>query len=296
MLRGINRESVFRDNIDRQDFVTRLARLVPDGGFSCFAWALMPDHVHLVIRTNQTPLSRLMARLGTGYALRLNERHGRVGHLFQNRFKSSVVDSDEYAKTLVRYVHRNPVESGHVPSLRLLEEYPWTGHAGLMGRVSQPFLASEEVLGWFGEHPGHARRALREFMREPLPVPKAATDRLESGTEPPSCVRAKHEQTCPEGTELPAKDEAALREILARVCRQLGVHELEVSAGLRTERAIRARSLVLFLARSELGVRAVELARRLSLSIATAHRDIARGARMAADDPVRKSPPDEGGS
>ena len=94
MVRGIDRLPIFLDDADREDFLHRLSRLIPQLGFLCFAWALMPNHVHLVIRSGQVRISQLMARLGTGYARRFNERHGRVGHLFQNRFRSRCVVDD----------------------------------------------------------------------------------------------------------------------------------------------------------------------------------------------------------
>ena len=85
MLRGIERRPIFLDDVDRQDFLRRLSHLVAELGFRCFAWALMPNHVHLVLRSGSVRISQLMARLGTGYARRFNERHDRVGHLFQLR-------------------------------------------------------------------------------------------------------------------------------------------------------------------------------------------------------------------
>ena len=87
MVRGIERRRIFRDDLDRRDFVARLDRILPEEGWSCFAWALMPNHVHMVMQGSGRNLSRVMARLGTGYARGFNARHGRSGHLFQNRFK-----------------------------------------------------------------------------------------------------------------------------------------------------------------------------------------------------------------
>ncbi len=123
MLRGIERRRILEDDADRHDLVDRLARLITEERFTCFAWSLMPNHVHLVLRTGPVPLSRLMARLGTGYARRFNVRHRRVGHLFQNRFKSVLVERDSYGQRLVRYVHLNPVRAGLVRSLTELADY-----------------------------------------------------------------------------------------------------------------------------------------------------------------------------
>ena len=88
MVRGIERRQIFLDGEDRRDFVARLERLLPEEGWSGFAWVLMPNHVHLVLQGCAGGLSRLMARLDTGYAVSFNRRHQRSGYVFQNRFKS----------------------------------------------------------------------------------------------------------------------------------------------------------------------------------------------------------------
>jgi putative transposase len=88
MARGIQRRAIFRNDQDRDDFVDRLAGLVQDTALSVYAWALIPDHFHLVVRTDRRPLSRSMRSLLTGYAVAFNRRHGRSGHLFQNRYTS----------------------------------------------------------------------------------------------------------------------------------------------------------------------------------------------------------------
>lgn len=88
--RGIERREVFLDDADRADSVRRLAALATDGAITLCAWALMPNHIHLLCRTREIPLSRSMHRLLTGYVVNFNRRRTRHGHLFQNRFKSIV--------------------------------------------------------------------------------------------------------------------------------------------------------------------------------------------------------------
>src|SRR5512134_2440276 len=123
MLRGIERRRIFADDSDHEDFLRRLSDLAPALGFRCFAWALMPNHVHLVLRSGQARISQLMARLGTGYARYFNERHARVGHLFQNRFRSRRVLDDADLMGLTLYVTRNPLAGGLVADLHALEQF-----------------------------------------------------------------------------------------------------------------------------------------------------------------------------
>lgn len=94
MVRGLERRAIFRDDRDRMEFVTRVAHLTAQGAWTVYAWALLPNHAHLLVRTRTRSLARSMRSLLTGYAGAFNRRHHRVGHLFQNRYKSIVVEAE----------------------------------------------------------------------------------------------------------------------------------------------------------------------------------------------------------
>src|SRR3990172_4690065 len=168
MVRGIERTTIFRDDRDRAAFVARLADLATQGALSVYAWALLPNHAHLLVRTGRRPLARSMRSLLTGYAGAFNRRHKRVGHLFQNRYKSIVIEEEPYLLELVRYLHLNPLRAGVLTSLPALDRYPWTGHSALLGRVPRPWQAVSEVLGQFGPNRRRARAAYRAFVAEGL--------------------------------------------------------------------------------------------------------------------------------
>ena len=108
MVRGIERAVIFRDDADRADFLARLAALAEGGAVIVYAWALLPNHAHVLLRTGGRALARSMRALLTGYAGAFNRRHKRSGHLFQNRYKSIVVEEEPYLFELVRYIHLNP--------------------------------------------------------------------------------------------------------------------------------------------------------------------------------------------
>jgi len=173
MVRGVDRAPLFLDDADRARFMDVARRVVPEEGAVAYAWALMPNHVHVVLRSGPAGLSRLMARIGTTHALAFNRRHGRVGHLFQDRFKSVLVDSDVHFRWLLRYVHRNPIEGGLVSSLTELDDYPWTGHRELVRDVPRPLVARTTVLAWFAPDPTGAVKALRRWMDDPEPEAEA---------------------------------------------------------------------------------------------------------------------------
>ncbi|MBI3084474.1 MAG: transposase [candidate division NC10 bacterium] len=164
MVRGIERRPIFWDDGDRTDFLARLAALAEAGTVVVYAWALLPNHAHLLVRTGSRPLARSMRSLLTGYAGVFNRRHKRVGHLFQNRYKSVVVEEEPYLLELVRYLHLNPLRAKRVPDLRALERYPWTGPAALCGCIPRPWQATAEVLSRFAREPRRARAAYRAFV------------------------------------------------------------------------------------------------------------------------------------
>ena len=169
ILRGLERGQIVADAQDREAFVARLGDLAAATGTTVYAWALLPNHAHLLLRSGAQGLPQFMRRVLTGYALGYNRRHKRVGHLFQNRYKSIVVEEEPYFRELVRYIHLNPLRARLVPDLPHLDRYAWCGHAGILGRPSHPWQDRAYVLSWFGRAERGALRAYREFLREGLP-------------------------------------------------------------------------------------------------------------------------------
>ena len=110
IVRGIERRNIFEDDTDRVNFLDRAGKVLSDTHTRCFAWALIPNHVHLLLRTGHCPLSTVMRRLLTGHAMNFNRRHRRSGQLFQNRYKSILCQEDTYLLELVRYIHLHPVK------------------------------------------------------------------------------------------------------------------------------------------------------------------------------------------
>lgn len=135
MGRGIERIKIFRNRQDREDFLARLADLCREENLIVYAWALMSNYFHILVRTGRQPLATNMRRLLTGYVVNFNKRHRRVGHLFQNRYKSIVCEDDPYLLELTKYIHLYPLRASLVDSLAGLTNYPWTGHSALMGTV-----------------------------------------------------------------------------------------------------------------------------------------------------------------
>jgi REP element-mobilizing transposase RayT len=166
IVRGIEKRRIVDDNKDRADFVNRLGLIASDTGTTIYAWALLTNHAHILLRSSESGLSGYMRRLLTGYAIRYNNRHKRHGHLFQNRYKSIICDEDAYFMELVRYIHLNPLRAGMVRDLDGLARYKWCGHAPLLNRHKNDWQACDYVLSHFGSTLNDGRSGYREYVAE----------------------------------------------------------------------------------------------------------------------------------
>jgi len=166
IVRGTEKRRIVDDDKDRQNFVTRLGDLATETQTPIYAWSLLTNHAHLLLRSGPLGLPKFMRRFLTGYAVTYNLRHLRHGHLFQNRYHSIVCDEDVYFRELVRYIHLNPLRAHLLNTLSELDRYPWCGHAALMGEVKYDWQEWKYVLSWFGKREREARRAYRKYMEE----------------------------------------------------------------------------------------------------------------------------------
>ena len=161
MVRGITRADIFYDNNDKDKFIDRAQMVFTEGKTTCYAFSLLSNHAHLLLRTGTTPIAGVMSRLLTGYAVSFNKRHKRSGHLFQNRYKSILCEEDPYLLELVRYIHLNPLRAKVVKDL---DSYPYSGHSALIGRCVRPWLDTDYVLALFSRDVERARVLYREFV------------------------------------------------------------------------------------------------------------------------------------
>jgi REP element-mobilizing transposase RayT len=162
--RGIERSKIFREEADYADFLHRLGALLTQTETQCFAWSLIPNHFHLLLKTGTVPIATLMLRLLTGYAAGFNRRHKRRGHLFQNRYKSVLCQEDTYLQELVRYIHLNPLRARLVNDMAALDDYPYAGHCAVMGKEELNWQETGPVLEMFGGTPAQARERYRNYL------------------------------------------------------------------------------------------------------------------------------------
>jgi REP element-mobilizing transposase RayT/uncharacterized protein YjiS (DUF1127 family) len=273
MIRGIERRQIFHDTEDYEDFLSRLDRLIPELGFLCFAWVLMPNHAHLALQTGPVPLRRLMARLETGYAVTFNRRHRRVGHLLQNRYQSRLLKSDRDLLGLVRYIHCNPLRAGLVPSAETLGGFPWCGHGALTGvRPTRAFEAPKATLRLLAEEPTEARRQLCHWMRQSPDSTDFAPRPLEE---------APAEQPWP---DFASPETVALKELIQAVCTARGLPPEALGSRRRSRRVLEARSELARRAIRDLGLSSRAVARALGVSDSTVSRALERSDEGRRDD------------
>lgn len=156
--RGVGQQIIFETDADRRRYLAALRELVEELSGSLLAWCLMDNHVHLLLRMPMDDLACMMRRLHSGYALYYNTVHGRSGHLFQGRFSSEPVETDEYLMTVVRYIHRNPVKAGVTTSC----SYAWSSYDSYASWNIPP--GAEMVAELFGD--ARSFRVFHENDRE----------------------------------------------------------------------------------------------------------------------------------
>ena len=133
ILRGIDQQILFRNDMDYQAFLRFLIEVKKSSPFILYSYCLMNNHVHLLVRETETPLSSFMRRISVKYALHFNTKYSRTGHVFQDRYKSENVEDERYFLTVYRYILRNPVKAG------LCQEpadYRWSSYSELFQRDS----------------------------------------------------------------------------------------------------------------------------------------------------------------
>jgi len=167
--RGNERKAIFKDDTDRQLFLSTLAQVVQRFHWLCHAYCLMDNHYHLVVETPDASLSKGMRQLNGVYTQAFNRRHRRVGHLFQGRFKGILIQKESHILEVCRYVVLNPVAAAMVKDPR---EWAWSSYRATSGQSpASGWLTVDEVLGQFSKRRSSAQKKYRQFVREGIGRP-----------------------------------------------------------------------------------------------------------------------------
>lgn len=157
IFRGINKQKIFEDIEDNQAFLSKLRIYKETSGYEIYAYCLMGNHIHLLIKEGDETLGTAFRRLGASYVYWYNQKYNRTGHLFQDRFKSEAVESDDYFLTVMRYIHQNPVKAGIVKDI---SDYRWSSYREY---VQKPVICNTEfALNIFSKNP---KEALEQWIK-----------------------------------------------------------------------------------------------------------------------------------
>lgn len=171
--RGDGQEDIYLSDADRDVWLAALGQVCKRFNWVCHAWCQMSNHYHLLIETPEANLAEGMRQLNGLYTQRFNRMHGRVGHVFQGRYKAILVERDSYLLELARYVVLNPLRAGMV---RRLEAWPWSSYLATCGQAPTPeWLQTDWTLAQFGRQRARAIRKYVEFVHEGARLPSVWT-------------------------------------------------------------------------------------------------------------------------
>ena len=299
MGRGTERTNIFRIDRDRDDFLNRLANQCMDGNLLVYAWCLLSNHFHLLVRTGRQSISRSMKKLLTGYVVNFNLRHKRTGHLFQNRYKSIICENDPYLLELTRYIHLNPVRAGIVGGVEELNHYRGAGHSAIMGNVERTWQEIDTVLGYFGRG-REAVEKYEQFVREGisqgrrpelvggglirsqggwsqvLPLKRkgikvASDERILGGEGFIERLLSEAEEREKETLRLSRKV-PDLATLMKKISKGERIEESELRSGKRKKDVVRGRRLFCQLAVGKMGYPGAEVARYLGVTTSSVNR------------------------
>lgn len=131
ILRGINKQMLFEDREDGERFLKTIEEYKVDNAYKIYAYCLMENHIHILIKEENEELAIIMRKIGASYVYWYNLKYERTGHLFQDRFKSEAVEDEQYLLTVVRYIHQNPVKAKIVKNVN---DYRWSSYNEYIGK------------------------------------------------------------------------------------------------------------------------------------------------------------------
>ncbi len=315
IVRGIERRKIFYDDNDRDNFLDRLGFILTDTKTPCFAWALIPNHLHLLLRTGVTPIATVMRRLLTGYAVSFNRRHRRHGQLFQHRYKSILCQEDPYLLELVRYIHLNPLRARLVSDLKKLDKHPYCGHSVVVGKRKHDWQDSEYILKFFSSKHSIARRRYRAYVKKGIADgrrPELVGGGLIRSAGGWSVVKALRTSAARmKGDERILGDgnfvEKVLKEageslerkykleakgydfdwLVRHVAVLLDIEPNDVLVRGKYKQTVKARSLLCYWGTRELGMTTIELAQKLNLAQPTISQSAMRGRKIALEEGLK---------
>ncbi len=257
MLRGNGGFDIFFENSDRQHFLELVEEGVLRYRHRIHAFCLMANHVHFALQVGEVALPRIIQNLSFRYTGWINKLRGRVGHLFQGRYKAILVDRDSYLLELTRYIHLNPVRVGIVKNPAA---YRWSGHRYYIGKGKVPWLTTDWVLSQFGREAVRARARYSQFVEEG--IGEGRREEFHKGDYKGQLLGDDNfVSRVLELAEMKIGRQPTLGTIVAEVCREAGLSEEKLRVPGKNSQAAQARWMVGLLAMDHNRVTLTDVAR-----------------------------------
>lgn len=303
MGRGIEGRAIFSDNQDRLFFLERIGSVLNETKTTCFAYALIPNHFHLLLKTGPKPIATTMRRLLTSYAVYFNKKNKRNGYLFQNRYKDIVCQEEAYLLELVRYINLNPLRAGVVLDVKQLNNFKFCSH-NLLIKNSKPlkWFGKDEILSLFAKTERKAIKVYQQFIFDGMDIPEkpeleggglkrsykntvlgpkmrvAFDDRI-LGESDFVVELTKHEE------KIIRRDETSidLNNSIAKALKIFNVNEAQLISSSRLAHITNVRAVITYIGTQELGISAAAIARRLCINKSSAIRLIEKGRQITQE-------------
>jgi REP element-mobilizing transposase RayT len=272
ILRGNSRQAIFFDDDDRHRWESMLAEGLLRYGHRVHAYCWMTNHIHMALQCRTEPAANLMRFVASKYARSTNRKMNRSGHLFERRHSLILVQADSYLKSLVRYIHQNPLRAGMVHDLAA---YRWSSHLAYLGHPRPSWLTVDWVLSAFGESAAIAHRRYGDFIQQradettlQLFRARASPDGRMLGSD--AFIQAVAKECC----KLPSPQ--SLDEIIASTCATYRITEQELASKSRARRNARIRAEIVSAAIETNAATLAALARRFNRSESVLCRSLSR--------------------
>ncbi len=293
--RGNEGGPIFREDKDLWKFLDTLSEVPARFSVVVHAYVLMSNHYHLLVETPEGKLSRAMHFLNTAYTVFFNRRHKRVGHLFQGRYKSILIEKDRYFLAVSRYIHLNPVRAGIVAEP---EDYRWSSYADyITSKEKSAWLCCNLTLDQFSKNRAQARSLYEEFVQEAATSEDNPFEKIKSGfilgdEGFTNEIREKiASRRCRETPETGCSAEESLNDMICAVSGRFAVTEEEIlRPGSRNNTA---RNVCIYLFRSHTSTTQAEIGRLFDIGTTGVHRALSRAKNQIIDDKRLKSTVEE---
>ena len=264
ILRGNAGQPIFFDERDRYRLYLLMQYVVEKFGCRIHGFCFMTNHLHLVIQSEDVPLSRIMQNFSLRYTKWINYTQARTGHLFQGRYKALLLDADSYLMELVRYIHLNPVRAGMTNSP---DDYPWSGHHAYLGKELLPWLTTDRLLLMFSTDVRKAREGYAHFVAGG--IGETRRDEFHSGTFE---GRILGDENFTDDAFVKANQQRSsnysISAVIGVVCRRYGITIEQMKAPGKARPYSEARAITALLVRELPGLSLTELGRLLGRDIA----------------------------